>query len=148
MKPTIAFVLASGLIFAGSAGHADETEDLQALQGVWVVVAAEQNGIKMTEDQVRQSAMVLTIKDKTMATTRGDKTEAVSFVLRSSTRPKEIDTVDMGGEKKDGSTLGVYSLDADNNLKLCMRSGAKGRPTGFNTKNKSGDMTLVLRRQN
>lgn len=140
-------LLACGLIFAGYAVLADDKTDFELLQGSWVLVAMEGNSKNVPEDRVKEMGMVLTIKDKIMTTTQGDKTESVKFVIRSGTKPKEIDTIDMKGTNKDQPNLGVYSVDTDNNLKLCLRSGGKSRPTGFNTRKKSGDVTLILRRQ-
>jgi uncharacterized protein (TIGR03067 family) len=147
MKSSIALLLACGLIFAAFVVHADDKTDLQLMQGSWILVAMESDSRNVPEDTVKQMGMVLTIKDKTMTTTQGDKSETVSFVIRSRTKPKEIDTVDAKGTNKDQPNLGVYSVDTDNNLKLCLRNGGKSRPTGFNTRKKSGDVTLIMRRQ-
>jgi len=147
MRTLAVFTLAGGLLFTNIAAQAADKTDLELIQGSWDVVAMEMNGRNMGDNQVKQLGMVLEIKDRTMTTTRDGKTESVSFVLRTGKIPKEIDTVDLKGEKKDQATLGIYAVDDDDNLKLCMRSGAKGRPAGFRTKASSGDMTLILKRK-
>jgi uncharacterized protein (TIGR03067 family) len=110
-------------------------DDQKALQGAWVVVAAELDGKEFKE----ALKAVMTLKDDklTVKLANGQTTEG-TFKFDASAKPKTIDLIP--NDDKKPKALCIYQLDGDK-LKLCMidKPGVD-RPTEF----KSGPNTYLL----
>jgi RNA polymerase sigma factor (sigma-70 family) len=102
-----------------------DVSDLEKLQGTWVGVSSEGNGIKDFDQFVHENKLVFAADRMTLRTKKGGW-EGLSR-LGPATRPKEID-VDFG----DGRGIkAIYELEGDR-LKLCYSKGGE-RPTSFDT---------------
>lgn len=146
MRSLAAFTSAVGIILVGSLVLAVEKDDLKLMQGTWVVVRAESNGKDLSEGKLKELGIVISIKDRTLTKTEEGRSEQADIVVRSLSTPKQIDIMPLQGEKKGETIMGVYTVDNDE-LKLAIRGKKDSRPTGFNTKPKSGDTTYIMKRQ-
>lgn len=131
-----------------AAARADDDaakKELKALQGKWVVVAAEQDG----EPLERVVGGVMTIKDNNFAIkTKGGTELKGDLILNPAKTPKHIDLAHQDGPLKDKTWQGVYELKGDT-LKLCYAEAdsEKERPTEFKTLKKSRLMLFELKRE-
>jgi uncharacterized protein (TIGR03067 family) len=110
-------------------------EDQKALQGTWVVVAAELDGKEFKE----ALKAVMTLKDDKLTVKLADgRTTEGTFKIDASANPRTIDLIPEDKDKP--KALCIYQLDGDK-LKLCLteKPGAD-RPTEF----KAGKDTYLL----
>jgi RNA polymerase sigma factor (sigma-70 family) len=121
-----------------------DKEDKDAILGTWKVVSVEVEG-KEPDDEVGKA-----LKDATLVITKdkivwkiGDAEREATYKLDPTTKPKAIDTFQDGHVNE-----GIYALDGDT-LKVCgpCNVEGKGRPTELATKEGSGTMLLVLKRE-
>jgi uncharacterized protein (TIGR03067 family) len=109
----------------------DTRKDEESLQGVWQLVALEQDGKPATTAELKE------IKDRRL-TVKGDQmshgipgvTFKGSFKLDAGKKPKAIDLTDASGSDKARTSLGIYSLE-DDTLKMCLDVIGRDRPTEF-----------------
>jgi uncharacterized protein (TIGR03067 family) len=129
----------------GRLGAADEDakKDLKALQGNWKVTALTFDGKEAPKEDVEK--MVLTIKDETYTLKMGDKKESGTIKLDPSEKPKTVDFVIKEGDDKGKTQHGIYTLEGDN-LKFCMAKPGKDRPKELSSKEDSGHILVVLKR--
>jgi uncharacterized protein (TIGR03067 family) len=109
----------------------DTRKDEESLQGVWQLVALEQEGKPATTAELKE------IKDPRL-TVKGDHVSHGipgvafngSFKLDAGKKPKAIDLTDASGSEKAKTSLGIYSLE-DDTLKICLDVTGRDRPTEF-----------------
>jgi uncharacterized protein (TIGR03067 family) len=111
--------------------------DLDKLQGVWKVVAMENDGKKASEDSVKGIRM--TIKGDKLLLKEDNKEEEASFKLDPMQKPKTMDLTIKAGDKMEVVKL-IYDLRGDD-LKLCGGRAGKDRPKDFVAK---GGMNLIV----
>lgn len=114
-----------------------EKEEIEKLQGTWVIVEVEERGEKQKPDEgigkliVQGDKLIFLGEDLSRA-----------FKLDPTTKPKAIDLVIDKGEK----VPGIYSLEGDQ-LKLAVNNKRSDeRPTEFASKPDSNFAILTLRR--
>ena len=138
----VGFVVAASVIGAGPAQENKSGEDdAKKLQGTWSVVAFEQNGKKLSNDEVKIMKVVIEGSTLTIHDGKLMKAEA-KFKLDPSKKPKQVDLT-MGKD----DLFGIYELNGDN-FRMCTRDDK--RPTEFTPKPKGTPATttlLVLKRQ-
>ena len=137
--------LAFAALASGRAEEGEAKKDLKALQGKWVVVAAEQDGDPL--DRVVGGTMV--VKDNNFhITTKGGTELKGDLILNPAKKPKHIDLAHQDGPLKDKTWQGIYELK-DDTLKLCYAEAdsEKERPTEFKTLKKSRLMYFELKRE-
>ena len=83
-------------------------KDIERLQGVWTAIAMEELGKQMPEEDVREAAINLTIKERkaVLKMGRADTGNSWTLELDPTTTPKAIDI-----KVADGVFLGIYELD-------------------------------------
>ena len=145
MRGYALLVLAAGLSLAADDGKKEPMDmDYAKLEGTWRVISLEVDGMKIAEETIKDSRLVIKGKEFTMkekiATYRG------TFTIDPSKKPKTIDIKFTAGPEKGNSSLGIYQLEGDD-LKLCLTITAKDRPTEFAAKPKSGHGFEVLKRE-
>ncbi len=138
-------VLVATALTAARADDDAAKQELKALQGKWVVVAAEQDGDPLE----RVVGGVMTIKDNNFAIkTKGGTELKGDLILNPAKTPKHIDLAHQDGPLKDKTWQGVYELKGDT-LRLCYAEAdsEKDRPTEFKTLKKSRLMLFELKRE-
>jgi uncharacterized protein (TIGR03067 family) len=129
------------LILSARAGQAKG--DLEKLQGTWKVLAANEAGKTLPPSRVKGSKLV--VAGSTMKVHEQDKVREMTFILRPTQEPAEIDMTISPGKEKGGTAAGIYSLEGDL-LKICFALPGKTRPTTFTPIPGSGEMLFVLKR--
>jgi len=139
-----ALVLAAGLSL-GADDSKKEPLDMEyaKLEGTWRVVSLEVEGLKIAENTIKDSLLIIKGKEFTMkekiATYRGN------FIIDPGKKPNTIDINFTEGPEKGNTSLGIYELHGDD-LKLCLTITAKNRPTEFVARPKSGHGNELLKR--
>jgi uncharacterized protein (TIGR03067 family) len=145
MRGYALLVLAAGLSSAAGDGKKEPLDmDYAKLEGTWRVVSLEVEGMKIPEETIKESRLIIKGKEFTMkekiATYRGN------FIIDPSKKPKTIDMKFTEGPEKGNTSLGIYELEGDD-LKLCLTITAKDRPSQLAAKPKSGHGFEVLKRE-
>ena len=140
-----ALVLIAGLsLTAGDGNQEPRDMDYAKFEGTWQVVSLEVDGMKIPQETIKNSKLIIKSKEFTMkeniATYKG------TFSIDPSKKPKTIDIKFTEGPEKGNTSLGIYEIDGDD-LKLCLSVTAKERPTEFTAKPKSGHGFEVLKRE-
>jgi uncharacterized protein (TIGR03067 family) len=133
-------------LLLGTEGQGDKAQqELEKLQGAWVMISLEVEGEKVAEERLQGAELV--IKDgKYLVTTRGITHETL-IRLDPAQRPKHIDMVFSDGPSKDKVHRGIYELDADT-LRICRsRDPEFERPKQFATSPGTGLFIVVWKRQ-
>jgi uncharacterized protein (TIGR03067 family) len=122
----------------------DTKKELEKFRGTWRFVSVEIEGMKLPEQQLKGSQLVLdgdkfTFTDS-QATYRG------TFKLAVDQKPKTIDVTFHEGPEKGKTSKGIYELEGDV-YKVCMGLAGKERPTEFASKPGSGHVLELLRRE-
>ena len=145
MRGFAVLILAAGLSLAADDSKKEPLDmEYVKLEGTWRVVSLEIEGMKIPEETVKDSRLIIKGKEFTMkekiATYRGN------FIIDPSKKPKTIDMKFTEGPEKGNTSLGIYQLEGDD-LKLCLTITAKDRPTEFAAKPKNGHGFEVLKRE-
>jgi uncharacterized protein (TIGR03067 family) len=133
-----------GLAFAsGPPGKAGGT-DLEKMQGRWAITAAESNGKRDPEENLK--GLTVTFEGNRYTVRKGDK------VLQSGTQkldptktPRQVDITAAGDGGKSATRLGIYELKGDT-LRVCFAAPGKERPREFKTTPDSGRYLNVAKR--
>jgi uncharacterized protein (TIGR03067 family) len=124
--------------------------DLDRLRGTWLTVSLVNDGKTLVDEKDAPKAGPTTTLvydgDKWMVKV-GDKTVASGvFKIDSAKTPKEIDIMDESGAKNEKTKLGIYEIDGDI-YRYCLAPPGKPRPTGFRSKEGSGESLGAMRRE-
>jgi uncharacterized protein (TIGR03067 family) len=138
--------------FGGGCSRSDPTKhDEAAIQGTWVLVAAEQGGqdvTKQCQDEgfritFRSDAWIQDVKDYKVWTAKSSH-----FALDATKLPAAIDHIVTRGAIGEELQLiypGIYQIDGDT-LKLWFDVDIKERPTDFSTKPDKRFFSATLKR--
>ena len=123
-------------------------DEVKLLQGEWVVVGMEDDGIKAPADQLK--GMKWVVQDTTITATDPDgSTGRMRFVLNSKTTPKAIDILPQDGRTKGVKQVGIYDL-RKGRLQICYRepnAADKDRPKDFAASPNSGFGMILLEKR-
>ncbi len=117
---------------------------MKAIQGTWTLVSLEVNG-KPIGDSVRAMGIIVILKNNTIvfktkddgAGTDKDASRAGTFKIDQTKTPKTIDTT-----FKTDVEPGIYALEGEDTLKLCIAKVKGERPKEFKTKEGDGDVSV------
>jgi uncharacterized protein (TIGR03067 family) len=141
MKRQLLVVLATGLLL-GADARDDAKQELDKLQGTWVLESVETKGKELPRDKI--AANTLVIKGDKFIRTAGDKQlPGATFTIDPTKKPKWIDQV---FTDKDGKTVvrpGIYELEGDT-LKLAFD---KERPKELKTAADSNLNITIYKRE-
>jgi len=119
-------------------------KEAKSLEGNWKIVAAEKNGMKLSEEKQPVQAIVFAQMDSS-AQKKPNGSMYVTVKLDPSKSPKAIMASEANGEGKKGLRLaGVYKLDGET-LKLCL-ADPENAPTELKSEGKPKTVLLELKR--
>ena len=117
--------------------------DLDKMQGTWNLVSAMEDGKALSEDQVKQTRIVVKGNTFRFPGLAEDATSrAGTFTLDATKNPKEMDST---SDEKEIS-LGIYELESDS-YKVCFAPAGKPRPANFGSEPGGGQILQVWQRQ-
>ena len=117
--------------------------DLDKMQGTWNLVSAMEDGKALSEDQVKQTTIVVKGNTFRFPGLAEDATSrAGTFQLDATKNPKEMDST---SDEKEIS-LGIYELESDS-YKVCFAPAGKPRPANFSSEPGSGQILQAWQRQ-
>jgi uncharacterized protein (TIGR03067 family) len=143
-----ALVAAAGLLVGAEDKKPDDKKpdseasrkDLDKLQGTWTLVSAKADGADLPKELAAKLKLVID-KDK-FSIKNDDSEESATVTLDPGQKPP---TIDIKPAKED-AVKGIYELK-DDELKLCWAKAGKERPKGFESKEGSGEILFVLKRE-
>lgn len=143
MKLRCLLIVTIGLLVA-----ADDKDDAiiktrTKLIGAWNVSAYEAMGAK--DPQLSQELKVA-FTAKEMIVQQKDQEAKSGYSIDPSQKPMRIDLVPASGPNMGLTLPGIFELDGDN-LKVIWNDKGKGRPKEFKTAEGSGNVMLILKRQ-
>jgi len=143
MKLRLLWVLVAGLFLAAD----DEAvkKEYKNFTGTWKFVSLEVEGMKVGEEAVKESRLIIKGNEFTMKSPEGNYKG--TYKVDVSKKPKQIDVAFTDGPEKGKTSLGIYELDGDT-YKVCISLAEnKDRPTEFASKPGSGHVLEVLKRE-
>jgi uncharacterized protein (TIGR03067 family) len=136
------------LLIAADAPKDDATKkDLEKLQGTWVLVSAERDGKKLSDDEAKKTK--ITVKSDTFvfpdASGIGTSQKGIIKVNPSKT-PKWMDSKATNNAAQGELSLGIYEI-AGGDYKVCFAPPGKDRPKEFSSTRGSGHILQVWKRE-
>jgi uncharacterized protein (TIGR03067 family) len=136
-------VLAATVLLAASVSAQEALKkELQQFQGTWAIEYVDHDGHKPSPDKIKSMKLVIA---GNRLTVQGEKLMQSTIKLDPSKSPKTIDITYDDGPDKGKVLQGIYELNGDG-LKLCLSKPGKERPTQFVSKENSGLVLMVLKR--
>jgi uncharacterized protein (TIGR03067 family) len=120
-------------------------EDLNLLQGAWIVTALEMDGQKMPATMLNNARIVIK-RDRFTSTGMGAVYEG-KVKLETSASPRQIDMEFDVGPENGNTNLGIYKLNRDT-LKICLATRGAIRPAKFASPPGAGFAMETLKRDN
>jgi uncharacterized protein (TIGR03067 family) len=140
MRKHVWLVLAAGLLI----GADDTKKDIERLEGTWKFISVEANGMKLPQDQFKDSFLV--IKGNDFTATMAGNTSKGTYKIDASKKPKTLDIAFTEGAEKGTSMQGIYEIEGDV-YKVCFNLSGKGRPKEFSSKPDNGNVLEILHRE-
>jgi RNA polymerase sigma-70 factor (ECF subfamily) len=147
MNVRLLLVLVVGsLLTIPTSGFGEEKgkPDAEQIQGVWLPVSGEREGVKAPEGQFDALTITFGADGKGLSKKGGEEHE-FRYSLDPTKKLKEIDII--AKERGEEMVLkGIYKLDGDT-LTVCVVKPTEDRPTDFVTQPGSTRMLIVFKRQ-
>ncbi len=118
---------------------------LAALEGEWIMVSGERDGIRLSDEQIQDSKRL--IKDgETSLIVGGQVVLQARYTIDPAKKPHTIDLALTEGPFKGRTQIGIYDISGDT-LKFCFAPpDSKDRPTEFATKEGTGRSISIWKR--
>lgn len=110
-------------VAANRAAETLQRLEFKNLDGTWILTSAEQDGVKLTEDQIKTGRLVMNGAEHVI--TIGEESIKGSHTVDANKTPHTIDSTDSDGPNKGMTRLGVYELTGD---KFTVGLAAPGQP--------------------
>lgn len=104
-------VMATSLLFALDVKD-DTKQDLDKLQGTWVLVSVESKGMELPKDKIKVNTLVIK-NDKFIISSEGNPSREAAFTIDPTKNPKWIDQIFKNKEGKEVIRPGLYELNGD-----------------------------------
>jgi uncharacterized protein (TIGR03067 family) len=144
-KPALLIVAGCSLI-AADAKDGEVKKELRKLQGTWVLIAGEMDGMRIPAKHVKKSRITWNGKEVTLTTPHQSKTPFKGTVTVDP-RKKEMTRVRASGPGAGKTMHAIYEFLSDDQYRVCFPPGGKKRPTKYATKPGSGQFLHVWNRQ-
>ena len=139
-------IVAVAVVVLAGAEKPDDAvkKELAELDGTWVLVSGEREGMPLTDNVIKDSKRVCK-NGETTVTIQGMLFMKAKFTVDPSKKPKTIDYEIIDGPNKGKTQAGVYELDGDT-VKFCFTAPGAERPTDLTAKAGSGRTLSVWKR--
>ena len=137
-------VLGAGVLAAGGNDEAIQ-KDRKLMAGTWRVISYEKDGKKTPAEQLEKTRSIFSADGKAMVQREGKTIAQGSIKIDPAKKPKQSEAAYTEGELKGKTVLGIYEVDGDN-MKICFSLPDKDRPTEFSSKEGSGHVLIVYKR--
>ena len=139
--------LTVGLLSAATEPQDDAAKkELNGFQGTWVLVSAERDGKKVSEDGKKIKLTITGTKHSLTEESTAVIGHRGTFLLDPAKKPKATDVVVTEGPDKGKTFLGIYELSGDD-YKVCFAPSGKDRPKEFASTPASGHVLQVWKRE-
>jgi uncharacterized protein (TIGR03067 family) len=119
--------------------------DLKRMQGDWLVVSMEVDGLKVPDDDAM--ALFRSVKGDQYTVSRYRKVVGKGTIkLDAAKKPRAIDALPAVAKGEAKALLGIYEFEG-NKLNLCFAAPGKARPTEFSAKEDSGHTLTIWQRE-
>lgn len=143
MKMKLLAIVAAGLFLAADdAPNEKVKKEMDALQGTWKGVSAQESGQALEETQAKSLELIFK-GDKYTFKIGGEEQETGTIKVDPNAKPKTIDLKIMTGMDKGKLQQGLYELDKDT-IKICLGQPGKDRPKAVEAK--EGASVYVFKR--
>jgi uncharacterized protein (TIGR03067 family) len=141
----VVLLLAAGVLTAADAKQ-EAKQEIEKLQGTWLLVSGERDGKKFTEDEVKGAKLI--VKGNTWSIPGSDvgTGQEGTFTVDPTKKPKQTDSTTGGGPDKGKTWKGIYELKGDTQ-KVCLAPPGKDRPKEFSSEPGSGHLLQVWKRE-
>lgn len=136
-------VLAAGVLTAGDEDAIKKDRKLMA--GTWRVLSIERDGKKTTAEQLEKTRSIINVDGSAMVQREGKTIIKGNFKIDPTKKPKQSEATYTEGELKGKTVLGIYEVDGEN-MRICYALPGKDRPTEFSSKEGSGHVLLIYKR--
>jgi len=138
------FVVCSLILIA--AGDGGEKKGKDKADGAWIVVGMEQDGKKLPAEALDKLEMKLIIKGENYEVSMGGKViEKGTSSADETKKPIALDIKPADGPNKGKTILAIAEIDGDS-MKSCYNMEGKDRPKEFSTKEGSGHLLILFKR--
>jgi uncharacterized protein (TIGR03067 family) len=134
----------TGLLLGADAPKSDLDKEYERFRGTWKFVSIETDGMKVPEATFKDATLILDGEKFSYKDANG--TVHGTFSVEPAKKPKLIAITFTDGPEKGQTLLGIYDLEGDV-YKVCLAVLGKGRPTEFASKQGSGHVLEILKRQ-
>lgn len=123
------------------------TKEFKKFEGTWVLASGERDGMKLADDDVKKSKIVMKGEETTLFTPhQSNETIKSTRKLDPGKKPAHVDFVRSTDPGKGQTMKGIYEfIDADT-YRVCFAPPDKDRPTEFKTTAGSGHTLHVWKR--
>ena len=136
----------AGLLIAADAKEDEAKKDLAKLQGTWTLVSGERDGKKFTQEEIKQSKLIVKGNTWRIPKSNVGTSQEGTFTLDPTKKPKWTDSTTGSGPDKGKTWKGIYELEGDTQ-KVCLAPPGKDRPKEFTSKAGSGYIVQVWKRE-
>lgn len=134
-------LLTTGLLLAAD-DKADAAKELKRFEGVWIMIAGEKDGEKLSDEHVKKSKITWKGEEVTVETPHQAKEpiKAKMFKLNPAKKPGEMDWTRANGPDAGKPMLAIYEFIGDDQYRVIFAPAGKDRPKEFSTKAGGGLM--------
>lgn len=149
MRSRLFAVLAVGLCVVLSVrGGDDANKELKKFEGTWAAVSADLDGTPIP-DLVK--GLKFTVKGDVISVAGSEEIlkqySKGTLKVYPETKPRSFDFKVGGGDRAGEVVEAIYEFTKDDELKVCAKLSGKGRPTKLESKEGTGDLLIVVKRE-
>ena len=119
-------------------------QELQRLQGAWQIEAQEENGEKLSADELKGRTLCFG-RETYLLRHHNEVVQIAALKLDPTKKIKTVNALVVQGKQKGEIMLGIYERDGDK-LKICLDLSGEARPKEFTAAADSSRLLLVCKR--
>ena len=121
-------------------------KDLGKMKGTWTVASLVMNGEKLPEEELKKLKILIGADGSMTVQRDGTTIIKTSCKIDPTAKPKAIDVTFTQGDLKGQTALGIYEIAVDT-IKYCRGGPGKDRPEEFSSKEGSGIIFAIYKRE-